>query len=770
MAIRGERIGTAYIKVIADGSGLPKSIVDDLQSADPEVREAGERHAQEYNEGFARNLEASDKLMETYEKYQRETGKNTIKTREWRRELERNHLLMPMLIHDIDNIGNSLGRTFGRGSRNNLLNAFGGTIGGVTNLITGAADGMVSAFGRLRDVWSSSAKFGTKLGTSVADLAPVLIQGSIAIGIFVAALIPLSILLSSVAGIIAALASSLIYALIGSLTPLVGLLGPLAFAIGAVATAFIGMDKAAKKALKESFKPIKEALKDLGDAARPGILDGLTKGFKNLKPVLNDMEPIFRRFGRAIGDNFEDLTEELNKAGGGFRDLMGVMERQGPSIIRRLGTSFNNALGGISGIFAELNRKGGPVDNFMNWLVEITEKFDEWASSPKGQKEMREFFEDAEESANDLWTALDKVWGLLTTIIEGGKGSGDNMITSLGDAAEDLDNWIKENPDDLEEWFNDAKDTAEELGKTIEQLILLMDELDSDENRGGLQLSLGGVGVALEYINWFTKQHWIPNLNSVLYWFDRIRTSAGRIKLAIDIAGVYIRVRKALTGLAGFFSRWVGRWALDRAIEVGGVVAKVRGALFGLAGRFGSWVGTWAADKALDVTGMVDKISGKLAGLASRFAGWIGDFDVSKVFDVTGIWDKIMDAIPTAADILTHIGSTVLNFAVHIDWPDPPGWLSKVTASGGIFSGAQTRIIGEAGPEAVVPLNRPLAMVDPAVRELSAYAQGLTVPSTNTASEGKRVDVGGITIITPTKDPVAVAQETVNQMTASAYF
>jgi hypothetical protein len=48
------------------------------------------------------------------------------------------------------------------------------------------------------------------------------------------------------------------------------------------------------------------------------------------------------------------------------------------------------------------------------------------------------------------------------------------------------------------------------------------------------------------------------------------------------------------------------------------------------------------------------------------------------------------------------------------------------TASGGIFSGAQTRVIGEAGAEAVVPLDRPLNMVDPSVRWLAAYAQGKT--------------------------------------------
>jgi TP901 family phage tail tape measure protein len=50
------------------------------------------------------------------------------------------------------------------------------------------------------------------------------------------------------------------------------------------------------------------------------------------------------------------------------------------------------------------------------------------------------------------------------------------------------------------------------------------------------------------------------------------------------------------------------------------------------------------------------------------------------------------------------------------------------TAVGGIFSGAQTRVIAEAGREAVVPLDRSLRSVDPSVRYLSAVAQGKAIP------------------------------------------
>lgn len=47
-------------------------------------------------------------------------------------------------------------------------------------------------------------------------------------------------------------------------------------------------------------------------------------------------------------------------------------------------------------------------------------------------------------------------------------------------------------------------------------------------------------------------------------------------------------------------------------------------------------------------------------------------------------------------------------------------------AAGGTVYGPEFSLIGEAGPEAVVPLNRPLSQVDPSVRMLSAIAQGKT--------------------------------------------
>ena len=96
------------------------------------------------------------------------------------------------------------------------------------------------------------------------------------------------------------------------------------------------------------------------------------------------------------------------------------------------------------------------------------------------------------------------------------------------------------------------------------------------------------------------------------------------------------------------------------------------------------------------------------------------------------------------------------------------------TASGGMFgtitNGAQVRLIGEEGAEAVVPLNRPLSQVDPAVRWLSAIAQGLQDPEGPGGpytQSGKTIDASGWQIITPSSDARAVAAEVLNDLAAS---
>lgn len=94
------------------------------------------------------------------------------------------------------------------------------------------------------------------------------------------------------------------------------------------------------------------------------------------------------------------------------------------------------------------------------------------------------------------------------------------------------------------------------------------------------------------------------------------------------------------------------------------------------------------------------------------------------------------------------------------------GGVVERLAAGGFANFAQfirpDLIAGESGREAVVPLNRPLGEVDPSVRLLSAFAQGLLPLGGTTVNNN-------VTVVSNSEDPVTVAREVVAHYMAAAY-
>jgi len=141
-------------------------------------------------------------------------------------------------------------------------------------------------------------------------------------------------------------------------------------------------------------------------------------------------------------------------------------------------------------------------------------------------------------------------------------------------------------------------------------------------------------------------------------------------------------------------------------------------------------------------------------------------------------WGKPSNIVSKFSGLASRIVNAIGTIIPKIKMPTikVPTVVAKVItpkkAAGGIAIGPQHVIVGEAGPEAIVPLDRMLSRVDPAVRALSAFAQGKTMPGggSSAPSIGRNIEVGGITINTPTSDPRAVASEVVNRMTFAAYI
>lgn len=184
----------------------------------------------------------------------------------------------------------------------------------------------------------------------------------------------------------------------------------------------------------------------------------------------------------------------------------------------------------------------------------------------------------------------------------------------------------------------------------------------------------------------------------------------------VPVVGFFAALPGQIGAFIGGIGATIGGWFRTAVSVVSGVVGSIIGFFTGLPGRIGSLIGSigntiggWFRSAESAVSTTIDNIVGFFRDLPSRILHWI-----------SGLGDTIANAI-NPGNIL--------------------GNLLPKTATGGLFLGPQARVIGEAGPEMVVPLSRPLSQVDPAVRNVAAFAQGKSPVSSSSAGVGKQVYV-----------------------------
>lgn len=91
-----------------------------------------------------------------------------------------------------------------------------------------------------------------------------------------------------------------------------------------------------------------------------------------------------------------------------------------------------------------------------------------------------------------------------------------------------------------------------------------------------------------------------------------------------------------------------------------------------------------------------------------------------------------------------------------------------ITIKGGVTNGP-VQIAGEAGREAIVPLERPLSQIDPSVRWLAAIAQGKgTTHFAGGGVAGGSLSIGEIKVVSNASNPAVVAETVVDRLIAGA--
>ena len=273
-------------------------------------------------------------------------------------------------------------------------------------------------------------------------------------------------------------------------------------------------------------------------------------------------------------------------------------------------------------------------------------------------------------------------------------------------------------------------------------------------------------------------------MNTPAYW----ETIGTAVEAWITGMGGFIRTQIGQVGenWSSFWQRTGDRAAAaGRQIEatVSAWVANVRGNISRLANDVvANFTNFW--NRAQDTTrgktneiiytvsAMIASVRGNIAGGLNNAAGAWNGFWASipnAVSAAVGRVQAIVGGLVSAVQrALSSIGGLSRAAGSVMGGGGVGGNTGGSFASGGILSGPRRILAGEAGPEAIVPLNRNLSQVHPSVRELSAFAQGrMPAMANGGVVGGSRTEITvmpGAIVINGADDAEAVALAVMNRL------
>lgn len=717
----------------------------------------------------------------------------------------------------LDKFGNKFAAVFGGGGRNDFFNIIGKLaalpIEGLARftLLLGKAQ---EAGGKLQGLFAngfSLASFGKLLGGGIAGL----IAMGVVIFVLISAMGVFVSLLSGVTAAIIGLAAAVTSALVGGLAAFAGLLLPLVASIGVLGLAFSNLDLKARKALADAVRPFSNELKRLRKTAQEGIFDGILKAMPHITDAFKSLRPLVRHVSDALGSMIGQFAKSLDSPG--FRGFAKAMTDFLPGAIKQFGRIVTNVIGSIGNIFEVLVRPGGPVRELGKWIEDATLKFRIFTGSADGKNKIKTFFDDAWTQAKRLLRLIGLVGEALGLLLFGkaANKTGGSIIDDLSTKVQSFIDYLKDpkHAQAIKDFFKNGLDTARNLGTLVLNVATAIASLDTPENRKNLKTFFtvfNDTAIALGTVLTWTGGY-ATFVTNVLNFFERLapkisdllinlglihdkltapalpagahgvpdkpvriavpNVKANRFRLADMIVGggINLLIVRNFGGLGAKALAAAGKFYLRFVIDTTGAIAKMLVPFVGIGGKALHAAGKFVLRLIINPQGVVNDLLRPFSGTITRIQSRVGKLALRRIVDATGLVAAVVNPFfGLGAQILKAIGSIDIGSLIHL-----PSHLSigghKIFASGGLVLGPQFGLIGEAGPEAIVPLKRPLSQVDPAVRALSAFAQGKGFGTTTNSNNGRSINVGGLTIVTPTRDPAAVARETINRLAGAAY-
>lgn len=534
-----------------------------------------------------------------------------------------------------------------------------------------------------------------------------------------------------VAGLAAISFNTLVLAntLAGGILGLLGTLGPMLFALGAGAgVAALGISSMSKES-KKAFKPLGDLFGQLGEVAERQLFGGITQQIRDLADSLEGtLTPLVRNTAQALRGFFDDLTASLQ--GDAFAEQMRSLSEILPGVLRQLLDLITGLSSGLTNLFIAASPA---AQQLLGWLNQLVQRFVEWTASTEGQQQLTNFFNDAVNIVRVLSGIISGVLGILRTLWQESVSQGTSFLENLRNIVHEFSAWLssREGRAELRSFMRQAVSIGETLGITIKEVGRVFDALDSPGTRAAFDFLLSG-------LNLF------------------IATIANLIRIVVTVGDTFRGVFTAARAAANFLRNNINNLG-DSIVRI------ITRGLAPLRASFGAF----SRDAQAAIRRVQSRINaaGGTLNVLRQAAGRVGRF-------ITGAFDDVAFSVRATINWFQSLINSingVISAISRIRFPSPPSWLGDALlgrfASGGIVTGPTRALVGEAGPEAIIPLNRPLSQVDPSVRALSALLQGRTDGQAFRGG-GNTFAEGAIQVVTPYADPRLTAIEVMDALAA----
>jgi hypothetical protein len=653
---------------------------------------------------------------------------------------------------------------------------------------------------------------GTALSSSFATLLVSLPVAAAAIGGIILLLGPIAALISGIAGAVIALAGSLSFALVGAIAPLAAALVPLGAALGVVAVSLASLKKEKAKDLVDTLNKLKKGAGELGQTFVRAFGHTFDQSISNVVNKMKLLDPLFRVTGNAVGELANNIVKSLDSPQ--FARFLLYLRRQIPFAVQHASSAIGNLFSGIGTVLIDLVPQ---TRDFFRWLDKITADFKNFVQ--QNPDKVRQFFRDAAQSTKAVGHFLGESVKLLGTLLSQGKDTGDTIFDNLAKKIKQFNDFLSPKAQNkttfdeavggikrfqdaklpskspLDDFFKNAGQVADDLGKIALGLGQIFDALDSPQGRKNLQTimdlltKIGDAAPAIEYMSTTVLPRFfsalvpggglVGHLGDVVGAIDGIARAIHRIgDIRLPDLNLGKKIKDMFSGIPFFHGSGQGGPIGVLSIKppniawIGGVGDRIRGFFSGIqhaADRVSfSALGSKAGAAAAAVNARFAAIPGRLFSLTGRFAAAAGMWAAGILARISDIPGQILDYF---RGLGSQIADAIGSISLHINLPNLPhipGLHNPLTASGGIFDGAQWRIISERGPEAVVPLTGPLSSVDPSVRWLAELARGQAPTGPAATTPGKTINnEWHLTTVTP--NVAGIANELLDRMATTGY-